>query len=265
MRVYLKDKKSIAYFDKKATSDFWDEHWQMDGLRRYILSCTGGGFFVSTVKKYLPRGSIVLEGGCGRGELVHALSCQGYRAIGIDFAGKTVQRIKQAVPDLDVRFGDLRNLPITSDHLDGCISAGVIEHYWEGYHGILSEMRRTLRTGGFLFLSFPCMSPLRNMKAKMRFYPVSSAQQLEYQRNTFYQFALDWRQVVQDLHDYGFYVREKWSFDGIKGFKDEVFWSKPFLQPIYDGKKYKRLRVYLDRFLNGFASHCLFLVVEKTV
>jgi hypothetical protein len=56
MKVYLTDKQALAYYEKKASADFWDEHWQMDSLRHHILSCTSDGFFVSVIKKYFPLG-----------------------------------------------------------------------------------------------------------------------------------------------------------------------------------------------------------------
>lgn len=264
MRVYLTDKQTLAYYEKKASADFWDDHWDVGDLRNHILSCTSDGLFIPRVKQYLPPGSTVLEGGCGRGLLVNALSCQGYNAIGVDFAKQTVQRIKQAVPELDIRLGDVKDLPIDNNAIDGYISVGVIEHYWEGYHAILSEMRRTLKIGGFLFVSFPYMSPLRILKVRVGAYSGSSVQQLERQQDSFYQFALNWKQVLRDLQAFGFTLKAKLSFDGIKGFKDEITLFKPILQPIYDSKKYQRSKKYLDKFLKNFASHCLLLIMQKT-
>jgi len=264
MQVYLKDRKALAFFYREANPQFWDEHWQMESLRDHILSCTSDGFFVPVVKKYLPLGSTVLEGGCGRAHLVHALAHQGYKAIGVDIARETVRKINEAVPDLDVRFGDVRSLPIESSELDGYLSLGVIEHYWEGYRGILAEMRRTVKNGGFLFVSFPQISALRHLKVKTRMYSVSSSQELEDHRGSFYQFAFNWRQVSQDFQSFGFDLIEKRQFDGIKGLKDEIAFLKPFLQPIYDGKKCRRIRIYLDTILRKFTSHCYLLVMQKS-
>ena len=118
------------------------------------------------------------------GHQVHALNCQGYKARGIDFAEKTVHRVKEAVPELDIRVGDVRNLPIETNGLDGYVSIGVIEHFWEGYEAILSEMARTLKTKGFLFLDFPYMSPLRRFKVRQGKYSVGTIKQFEeYEEN----------------------------------------------------------------------------------
>jgi SAM-dependent methyltransferase len=253
-KIYLKDKQVLAFFDKKANPEFWDNQWQIDDLHYHITSCNSDEEFIPAVKKYLPLGSRVLEGGCGRGQLVHALKYQGYKAIGIDFAPKIVENIKQAVPDLDVRVGDLQNLPIEDNYLDGYISVGVIEHFWEGYYPILSEMKRTLKPAGFLFISFPHMSPLRNFKARFGFYE---------NREIFYQFALNPKQVIQDLQALGFTLKAEKAWDGLWGIMDEFPRLKPWIHPIYDYQKYQILRPHLDRLLKPITSHCSILVMQK--
>lgn len=263
MRVYLKDKHALAYFHNQATPGFWDEYWKIENLQEYILACKSDDLFLPLVKTYLSPGSTVLEGGCGCGQLVHALGFQGYKAIGIDFAEQTVRRIRQAVPELDIRMGDVRNLSIDTNELDGYVSVGVIEHFWEGYSLILSEMARTIKPGGFLFISFPYLSPLRKLKIQLGNYPMSSSEHLEKQKAKFYQFALNWRDVLKDLQQRGFTLKDIKHWDGIKGFKDEVHWFIPVLQPIYDGKKYPKIRPHLDRIFKPFASHCIILVVQK--
>ena len=264
MKIYLKDKQIIAHFHKKASSEFWDDHWDIENFRSYICSCTSDNLFIPMVQKYLPAGSTVLDGGCGRGQLVHALKVNGYRAIGVDFAEKTIQKIKKSVPELDIRLGDIRKLPLETNELDGYLSVGVIEHFWEGYSLILEEMQRTIRKNGFLFISFPYLSPLRKLKICVGGYRERSTYQLETQQNSFYQFVLNWKAVLQDLQQYGFILKEVLPWDGVKGLKDELTWFKPLLQPMYDGKKFGRIRPYFDKLFVPFASHCMLLVMQKT-
>jgi hypothetical protein len=71
--------------------------------------------------------------------------------------------------------------------------------------------------------------------------------------------------VQRDLERLGFRLVERLTCGGIKGFKDEVTWLKPWLQPIYDGKCGQRLRPHLDRWLKPFASHCALLVMQKAL
>ncbi|MEW6068857.1 MAG: class I SAM-dependent methyltransferase [Nitrospirota bacterium] len=204
---------------------------------------------------------LILEGGCGIGQMVHAFKCQGYNAVGIDFAGETIKRVKAAVPDLDVRLGDIRNLPFRDGEIAGYWSFGVIEHFWEGYEKIIDEMKRVIRNGGYLFITFPYMSPLRKCKVSLGLYnrDVDNCE-----TDKFYQFALDYNKVIFDLKAIGFTFVEKVPFDGVKGFKDEVKVSKPLLQKIYDGKILQRYRATIDKLLKPFASHMMLLVMQRS-
>src|SRR5690606_4146133 len=143
-KYYLSDKHVIAFYKQKANAEFWDKHWENQKIEAMIRSTTNDGLFIPLVQKHLPKGSAVLEGGCGRGQLVHALQHQGYKAIGVDFAVQTIKKIKEVVPELDVRVGDVFALDFPDNSLDGYISVGVIEHFWEGYQTILKEMIRVL-------------------------------------------------------------------------------------------------------------------------
>ena len=90
MRIYLTDKQALAYFQQQASPDFWDSHWRIEDLQSYLRGYKSDNLFIPLVKRYLPAGKIILEGGCGRGQLVYALQYHGYLAIGIDFAARTV-------------------------------------------------------------------------------------------------------------------------------------------------------------------------------
>ncbi|PIE34911.1 SAM-dependent methyltransferase [candidate division KSB3 bacterium] len=263
MKIYLQDKKCLAFFEQKATSAFWDAHWETKALAQMIQSSKSDPFFLPQVKKYLSKQSLILEGGCGRAQIVHALVYQGYKAIGIDFAEQTVKAVHRAVPELDVGIGDVFHLPFKENSFDGYISAGVIEHFWEGYDGILKEMQRIIKPGGVLFLSFPCMSFLRKVKAFSKTYRSMASGEAEAFRKTFYQFALNWRHVASDCQRQGFRLIARKKYDGLKGFKDEFTWFKPLLQPIYDGQSSRSLRSFLNRFFTPLAYHCILLVLQN--
>ncbi|MCI5210274.1 MAG: class I SAM-dependent methyltransferase [Candidatus Electrothrix sp. ATG2] len=268
MKVFLSDRRTIAFFQQKATPDFWDAHWETGNLKAQISSCRSDSYFVPAVQQTLPLNSLVLEGGCGKGLIVHALNYQGYQAIGLDFAASTVSRVKKAVPNLNMITGDVFSLPLRDQSIDGYISGGVIEHFSDGCLPILQEMSRVIRENGYLYISFPYMSPLRRVKGFMRMYPVRDSDYLERRKNEFYQFALRHDVVIGELEKLGFSLQEISAFDGIKGFKDEVAWARPFLQKVYDGKvltgKFTRhIRGYLDSVFKLFAAHCIFLVFQK--
>ena len=260
MKAYNPKERSIAFFERRASPAFWDAHWKMEDLATRVREVRSDALFIPAVKRYLPKQSRVLEGGCGRGQLVYALQQQGYTGVGIDFACRTVCTVARAVPEITVFAGDVRHLPFRDGTFDGYISAGVIEHFWEGYAGILSESARALRAGGYLFVSFPYMSPLRRFKAMVRAYESEYTKEVV---EDFYQFALDRKRVISDSVSRGFSLVESKPFDGIKGFKDEIVLFRQHLQRIYDGKAHPTLRPLVDRLLRRFAAHMMLLVLRR--
>lgn len=167
--VYWRKADRLVYLDEKATPEFWDHRWQVEGAppevspRDDVLRVTG---------KVLQPGSRILEGGCGRANKVKAMADSGFNAIGIDFAERSVKQARLDYPGLDIRQGDVRALDFPDRFFDGYWSIGVIEHFWAGYESILAEAARVLRPEGFLFLSAPWLSPYRQRKARAGGYPI---------------------------------------------------------------------------------------------
>jgi len=172
-----------------------------------------------------------LEGGCGTGQNVYGLNRWGYDAYGVDFAKNTVNIIKREFPDLKVFNSDVRKLKFSDNFFDGYWSLGVIEHFWEGYNKILREAKRVIKPGGYLFLTFPYMSPLRKVKTNLGFYKIFNN---NLKNNDFYQFILDAEEVKSVVENYGFKLISKYPFSATKGIKDEITWIKPILQKVYN-------------------------------
>lgn len=260
MKVYLPERGALAWFGRPADEAFWTDHWGADDLAGRVRAVRTDDLFVPALRRHLPPGSRVLEGGCGRGELVHALRANGYRAVGMDFARQVVRAVGAAVPELVLVAGDVRRLPFADASFDGCLSGGVIEHFWDGYGGILAELRRVLRPGGRLFITFPQMSWLRRAKARLGRY---AGPEVARGAAEFYQFALPVREVREALEALGFRVLEERGCGGLKGFKDEVDAVRPWLQPIYDGRAGRRAKQACDFVLTPIAAHIAFLVLER--
>ncbi len=266
MKRYLdKTNRRLVYVGKKATSDYWDHQWDVKEFRESVERGKNDISLRKTISTYLPdKKGKILEGGCGMGHKLYCMFIHGYKAIGVDFARKTIKRVKEVFPEFDVRLGDVRNLPFPDNTFVGYWSAGVIEHFWEGYDVILKEMRRVLIPGGYLFLSFPYMSPLRRLKAKIGLY-------LEFndeEKDDFFQFALNEKAVMADFKTIGFKLLEKKPRSTIKGFIDEVSSFKPFLQKLLDYKgKNKWIqgsRFMLRKVLSYLGTgHSLFLVFKN--
>tara|TARA_Y100000591_G_C21820909_1_gene693549 strand:- start:671 stop:1462 length:792 start_codon:yes stop_codon:yes gene_type:complete len=262
MKVYYsKNKKSLVYISKKATPDFWDEQWNEDlsNLDKFYKDDT----YVSKItSKYLPKNSIVIEGGCGRANHVYALKKNGYRAIGIDFAPETVSFVNKHFSELDVRLGDVMQLELEAQTVDAYWSLGVIEHFFNGYKEIAEEANRILKNKGFIFLTFPSMNILRKTKAKLGLYPIYDNEDKE----NFYQFALDPDQVISQFKDLNFDLISKKRTNGFKGLKDESpRFLKLILQRIYDSDLIlnKILSLFISKTTSFFCGHSILLVLKK--
>lgn len=265
IRYLDKRNRRLVYIGKKATSDFWDHHWDVKNFRESVVRGKNDILLLKTISTYLPdKKGKILEGGCGIGQKLYCMFIHGYKAIGVDYAKKTIKRVKEAFPEFDVRLGDVRNLPFSDNTFVGYWSVGVIEHFWEGYDIILKEMRRVLIPGGYLFLSFPYMSPLRRWKAKIGLYS-----EFNYKgKGDFFQFVLNEKAVMANFKKIGFKLMEKKPRSTIKGFIDEVSLFKPFLQRFYDYKgksKWVRgFRFMLGKMLSYLGTgHSLFLVFKN--
>jgi len=206
-RYYDTKERRLVYCDQAATPDFWDQNWDGQFPGRDGLLAFSESQWANTTAKYLePADGPVLEGGCGMGHHVAALRNLGFQAIGIDYAPKTVQRLNEIVPELDIREGDVRNLDFPDDTFAGYWSLGVIEHFWDGYESIADEMKRVLRVGGVLFLAFPFVNPVRRWKARLGLIPGWRGNSCP---DGFFQFALDADAVAQHFEGLGFELLAK--------------------------------------------------------
>lgn len=264
-RYYDLQKKRLIYFGKKPSRQFWDSHWDLAENEIIKIVSTRRNFASLVTAKYLkPEHGIILEGGCGTGENVAALVNNGYRCIGIDWAEKTVALLNKYAAGLDIRQGDVRKLPFPDKYFTGYWSMGVIEHFWDGYEPIAREMARVIKQGGFLFLSFPYMSPLRKLKAALGLYGSREGEQAE---GGFYQFAIEKNGVISYFEKFGFSLVRTYPHSSVKGLKDEVSLLKPWLQHLYDYSGNNRminfLKSYLSIALAPVTSHCILLVLKK--
>ena len=259
MSVYRQDGRVLCA-RAEADEAYWDAHWAGQDLARELAAAGRGTWASRITARWLPKGARVLEGGAGLGRNVAGLAAAGYDATGVDFARETVSRALAVRPDLKLVVGDVRSLPFEGASFDGCWSVGVIEHFRDGYDEIASEMRRVLRPGGLLFLTFPRLSALRRLKAAAGAYPEWHGREAE-----FYQYLLDEDRVIADFAALGFTLREWSAFDGVKGLKDEWAPARPVLQRLYDGRGLaaKAARRLLEPALAPWAGHCALLVLER--
>ena len=264
-KFYDSVNKRLVYVDRRANDHFWDSHWEKYNVAQMIKSAVLNRMVLVPTRKYLLKGARILEGGCGLGQNVWSLHRNGYDVYGVDYAPGTVERVNLAVPELKVIQGDIRDLVFEDDFFDGYWSLGVIEHFYDGFGQIVSEMKRVIKPGGFLFLTFPCMSKFRYRKVGQNKYLFwKESQEL---LAGFYQFALPVEKVKSDFIAKGFELVKSKPIGGLKGFKDELYNEslKRLLQQLYDSKNFtgRVLAWGLDQIFAPFAGHSQLLILKN--
>ncbi|MGH9869994.1 MAG: class I SAM-dependent methyltransferase [Candidatus Polarisedimenticolia bacterium] len=255
LKFYDRRHRRLVFIRRRADERYWDEHWDERDARAALDDRGQARFFVDLTRRHLPGGGRVLEGGCGLGEKLRALGRAGFHAHGVDTAAATLRRLRDLAPDLSLAQCDVRGLCFVDGSFDGYWSIGVIEHFYDGFTPLAREMQRVVRPGGFLFLTFPAMTPLRRLKAALRMYPAWNDGAEAAHRERFYQFALAEREVVARLEaDHGFQVVARGRRGGMRGLKEEARFLHSLIKPV---------RRLLDPLIASLAGHSAVLVLRR--
>lgn len=93
--------------------------------------------------------------GCGPGQVARYLHDHGVDVVGIDLSPQMVALARQENPGIEFQQGDMRTLPLPDDALAGATAFYSIIHIpHEDVTSVLKEVRRVLKPGGVLLLSF---------------------------------------------------------------------------------------------------------------
>lgn len=260
----------MTYFDAKfqrcivthenATNTFWDQEWEKYKKSvKYPVQLPLYDPYLMLTQKYLPTSSKIIEGGCGLGYHSYLWHLAGYETVALDYAQKTVEYLKQTVPQINPVWGDLRNIPFVENTFDGYWSLGVIEHFWDGYNDLKMEMFRILRNDGVLFLTFPHMSFIRKLKGFLGLYP--SYDRIQEPEN-FYQFFMNEHSVIHDFKSSGFHLVGKYKHGALKGFSDEIPQLGFIIKYLRNGNSLMKrvIRGFFDRSFTFLCSHTIILV-----
>ena len=274
MIYFDKKRKLLLQFHKKMSKYFWDLHWLKDTdiLRANVLIFNPKSLVCRITQRFLsPKDGPILEGGCGLGNKVYQLKRMNFDATGIDSAKATINRLKKEVPEIKVQLADVRKIPFPDNYFAGYWSLGVIEHFFEGYFETIKEMKRVIKSKGYLFLTFPYMSPFRKLKVNFHLYKVMNQNFYlnKAASRIFYQYILNKDEVIKAFNNIGLKLKYAEPFGGIKGFKDEIFFLKffikRFLQILYDKRNsnfINRIKGFLDKILVKFFGHSILLVFQ---
>ena len=99
-------------------------------------------------------GRDVLEAGCGEGYGADLIADAARSVIGLDYDEATVAHVRASYPRVDMRHGNLAELPLPDGAVDVVVNFQVIEHLWDQPQ-FVAECLRVLRPSGLLLMSTP--------------------------------------------------------------------------------------------------------------
>src|SRR5687768_16085591 len=143
-------RKVLRYEDNEA---YWDRRWSEAGhdAKRFTnLSVYPIKYAEMVMTGFTGR---ALELGAGVGRVLTPCDYQGHRMAGIERSGVAVDRIKAADPAVDIRQGDVRELPYATGEFDAILAFGLYHNLEEDVEGALAESARVLKPGGAFCIS----------------------------------------------------------------------------------------------------------------
>lgn len=208
---YLNLNGRLAQFRQRADRDHWEERWARQNVIHLLEAYKTGKLdeFEDIFCRFLPRHLPIVEAGCGMGQLVMALASRGYCVEGVDYAERTIARIKEAVPTLNVRSGDVYNLDAPDDYYGGYISIGLFEHNEVSPLAGLQETCRVLHPEGVALISVPYLNRPRRKWAKTL---PSLTEIAPVKDSEFYQYYYDPEEFEQFVSQAGMKVIERFPY-----------------------------------------------------
>ena len=130
-----------------AVAHEYDDVFPRHVAEHYIDKRTG------LVKQLLPLGGLVLDVGCGTGQLGAAIASEGYDVFGVDLSSSMVARARERGL-AGTYAGVTTALPFTADAFDLALTVATLHHLEtpQRVAATVAEMARVVRRGGYVVL-----------------------------------------------------------------------------------------------------------------
>ena len=225
---------------------YWQSYWSNRELSTYVRILDKSSLF-KFVQKRLPYMGKILEAGCGLSPWVILLNQLKYSVVGIDIVQSILLRAKKIANNLQINVADVCNLPFPDDTFDAYLSVGVIEHFQDGPHNVLSEAKRVLKSNGVLFVAVPFSNIFKRKRAT----------NVENKAEYFHQYVFTLEQITKILDLYGYVVTDFLLFDQVHGILSELFAFN------YGNIEKRSWRSRFARVLHYLLRKCSFLIPPK--
>jgi cyclopropane fatty-acyl-phospholipid synthase-like methyltransferase len=125
--------------------DEWAESVRTEERQKYLAK----------IDQKLPKGSRILDVGCGNGLLNTLHLAKSFDVVGIDVSERQIAEAKRNVPGAEFICADVRDQDFELVSLDGIVSFYCFNHIPRSSYGeLLGRFHRWLKTDGLLIASF---------------------------------------------------------------------------------------------------------------
>ena len=176
-----------------------DKLWSWEELDKYLEQAYSKEKFSRpsriTLALDLVEGESVLDIGCHAGAYSHYLACKGHKVVAADVDEDVLKiaRRKYSHPDLQFVRTDGEKLDFEDGSFDSVLLLEVLEHCRHP-RGLVQEIHRVLRPGGFLILSVPNAASYHTLGRTLLLDPKSYFRKME-----------SWPEFATDQRDHYFY------------------------------------------------------------
>jgi len=142
-----------------SDNGLWDEHaqWWLDGFTNGVDPEYVEQIIPLALEELAGR-HIVLDVGCGDGQIARALSAQGSEVLGIDPTQLHIDIARERAGGPTYEVGSATRLPVADNSQDAVVACLVFEHIDE-VDAVIAEVARVLKQGGqfSFFLNHPLL------------------------------------------------------------------------------------------------------------
>jgi SAM-dependent methyltransferase len=248
--------------------DFWTRRWESPAAVPEPGSVASREEYaiMAPLLAGLPRGSRILDGGCGLGEWTVFLTDRGFQVVGMDISELTIARLQALFPGYQFARGDIRATELASASFDAYFSWGTFEHFENGPGDCIDEAYRVLRPGGLLWVTVPFQNWRHLLREASPRYRWNQAYDLKPGYPwplRFYQWRFTQADLRQELEMRGFTVLELIPIHRDQGLQRTLVWDVGLTQGTRGFRLAERL---LRRLIPArLVAHMLMAVCRKPI
>jgi SAM-dependent methyltransferase len=138
--------------DRNAVREAWDDLSETYATRRDPDGSDAD--LIDDFRDRLPADPLVLDAGCGDGARTLVNLPGG--SLGLDISRRGLELARETVPDAHLCQGDMIDLPVRDDAVDGITAYHAVFHVDRTDHpAVYEEFARVLRPGGVVLMTLP--------------------------------------------------------------------------------------------------------------